>query len=283
MLNVVSDTSLSVNQSQVNWMIGRYVKDSHLDIFVASAFKIVNYNKVKSVVFDQVDSDTFRPLTPKVQYIVPVFVAIEMIVLYHENKLPKYTIDNPSSANIQIQTSTKYKPFDFIIFDANYFTNTDENIPIPTSFIGIVKRIYNDFDDTSNKYLLFYDIIFESEEWKMDTKSVDENSQLVKDVRRIKTFLTKASPHFNVLNHIKKLYGISKPLPPMTRSRTRNQRSSNRSKTKKTKETKDKNQKSKTSKNTKQSNQTKTRRKQVAIYDGPKDFFNLYKHKVAIK
>ena len=91
----------------------------------------------------------------------------------------------------------------------------------------------------------------------MDTKSVDENSQLVKDVRRIKTFLTKAAPHFNVLNHIKKLYGISKPLPPMTRSRTRNQRSSNRSKTKKTKETKDKNQKSKTSKNTKQSNQTK--------------------------
>ena len=94
---------MSVNQSQVNWMIGRYVKDSHLDIFVASAFKIVNYNKVKSVVFDQVDSDTFRPLAPKVQYIVPVFVAIEMIVLYHENKLPKYTIDNPSSATYKFK------------------------------------------------------------------------------------------------------------------------------------------------------------------------------------
>lgn len=149
----------------------RSLKDNSGTIFIVKDFVKKRNDARKAIHVKCVDSSGE-------EISANIYAVIKLIVDYHENTDPSFDIKHNYQEDLIPQhNETKYENYSLIKFNANYFKNKKTNENINMEFEGFVCKVYPDM--MNGKPYMFYDIIFEYEEWKMECQSVDNNSSLV--------------------------------------------------------------------------------------------------------
>ena len=130
---------------------------------------------------------------------------------YHYSKVSKYEIDEDFESTIRQEGTTKYKNYDIIKFKPNYFTNMNSDEPIDESYMAIILNNYYRFDPGTEKYIRYYDVLFESELWRLEVSEVDNenNATKVNDVNQQKKFVKNVKYKRNVISHVIHRLGVA--------------------------------------------------------------------------
>jgi hypothetical protein len=214
--NLSSESQLQFKVGDVKWILGRYVRDNHDEIYRAEKLIHNPYKKsrVKNVEFVKIDptSTTLDPITPIQKVKANIVVALQLIVDYHEGVVSQYSINSNVDDEEVVSNDSKYNIYDFIEFKSGYFKDTD-NRPIRNKFMGFIVQKYHKFDDEKQEVLMFYDILFEDELWRLDVKDVDDNSSKVNSKTKQKSFIDKCNYKKNLLHKVMRELGmeIKKP------------------------------------------------------------------------
>ena len=118
LISAFSNKDITLKRPQVSWIIGRHLRDNKDGLYIATSLSETNTGKINGVMVSKVNPDTMLREAGSQEINANVIVAMTLAIEYHENKLPSYAIDTKYDSQ---QRETKYKMYDFIIFDANYF------------------------------------------------------------------------------------------------------------------------------------------------------------------
>jgi hypothetical protein len=209
LISAFSNKDVTLKRSQVKWIIGRHVRDSNDGLYIATSLSETNAGKINGVMFSKVNPDTMLRETGTQEIKANVIVAITLAIDYHENKIPSYDIETEYEYQ---GIGTKYKMYDFIIFDANYFKDFETKEPIQAEFIGIVLQNYDKFDKETETYKNYYDILFEDELWRLESDSVDEKSKELANPVRKKQFIAKIKNERKLISKVIKDLGLKSDL-----------------------------------------------------------------------
>ena len=108
-----------------------------------------------------------------------IVVALRLIVDYHEDRESQYSVFDTIDEKEDISTDD-YPPYTFIKFRSGYFK--EDGKPMKEEFPCIVLQKYMRFDENSNNYELFYDLLFEKVMWRLKVtgeEGVNENSRII--------------------------------------------------------------------------------------------------------
>ena len=168
---LTSNEIIGIPIQDLLWMKERSLKDSSGTIYIVKDFVKKRNDARKAIHVKCVDSSGTETKAN-------IYAVIKLIVDYHENTDPSFDIKhNYQEDLIPQQSETKYDNYSLIKFDSNYFKNKKTNEDIDVEFEGFICKVYPDM--MNGKPYMFYDIIFEYEEWKMECQSVDNNSNLI--------------------------------------------------------------------------------------------------------
>lgn len=229
-ISAFSNKDVSLKRSQVNWIVGRHMKDKKDGLYIATSLSETNTGKINGVMVSKVNPDNMLREAETQEINANVIIAMTLAIEYHENKMPSYEIDAKYESQ---QSDTKYKMYDFIIFDANYFNNFDTQEPIQDEFIGIVLQNYDKFDKETETYKNYYDILFEDELWRLESDSVDKKSKELSNPVRKKQFIAKIKNERKLISKVIKELGLKSDLMRIkTRSTSAKVKAKTKSKTK---------------------------------------------------
>ena len=194
-------TKMRFRSSELSWIIGRYVKDSDGKMFKAVDLKhdIRKRNKITGVIFVEVNTK-LQQISER-GIIADPLIAMSLAIDYHTDEISKYKIDDKYEEQRE-ETSTKYNIYDFIQFKSRYFYNTETREPLKERFIGIIVEIYRKMDVETGKNILFYDILFETQLWRLEALSVDENSDKITSISNKKRFIQKVTKNRNLISKV---------------------------------------------------------------------------------
>ena len=104
-----------------------------------------------------------------------IFTTARLIIEYHENDVPSMKLtDDFKEEEIPIIQKTKYNEYTLVKFKPNFFTNEETNEKINETFTGLIIKKYVFFFE--KEYTMFYDVMFESQEWRLKASSVDDHT-----------------------------------------------------------------------------------------------------------
>ena len=212
-VSAFSNKDVTLKRSQVNWIVGRHVRDKDDGLYIATSVSETNAGKIKDIVFAPVDPNTMLRKAEAKEITANVVVAVTLAIEYHENKVASYVIDEEYELE---EDQTKYKMYDFILFNKNYFKDFETEQPIQDEFIGIILQNYDKFDKQTEKYTNYYDVLFEDELWRLETDSVDKNSEPLVDVKKKKKFVSKLKNERNLISKVIKELGLNTEITRMT-------------------------------------------------------------------
>jgi hypothetical protein len=218
------DKVAKIPKQDILWMKGRQLKDKSDEIYTVVDFVSSETDARKAVnVLCQRDSD---PDDEKVQ--ANIFTVARLIIEYHENDVPSMMLtDDFKREEIPIIENTAYNEYTLIKFNPNFFTNEETNEKINETYTGLITKKYVYFFD--KEYTMFYDVLFESQEWRLKASAVDDNSRVVRGNDAKIIFLESVKGNLS----IKAKYILDK-LGLKEKRQNRRTRTSNRSKTRKT-------------------------------------------------
>ncbi len=229
-ISAFSNKDVSLKRSQVNWIVGRHMKDKKDGLYIATSLSETNTGKINGVMVSKVNPDNMLREAGTQEINANVIIAMTLAIEYHENKMPSYEIDTQYDSQ---EPQTKYKMYDFIVFDANYFNNFDTQQPIQDEFIGIVLQNYDKFDKETETYKNYYDILFEDELWRLESDSVDKKSKELSNPVRKKQFIAKIKNERKLISKVIKELGLKSDLMRIkTRSTSAKVKAKPKSKTK---------------------------------------------------
>ena len=207
--SVTIESKITFDRSKVEWCIGRYLRDKDDDVFVVKEFttKPNNPRKVKTINVAKV-TDSLKPIMPEKIVKARPLIVLRLILDFHDDKIPEYSVLDSSKEIVKKPINTKYKKHDFIKFRSKYFKDENTGKNIQERYIGIILQSYYDYDDESN-YVMFYDILFENELWKLETKSVDRHSDLLNSVKQKKDFLLRCRKEKALIKKLLEQYDIT--------------------------------------------------------------------------
>ena len=199
------DRSLQLKQSQINWVIGRYMKDRNNDTTYMATDLLLSRsgNVVKHIGVKRVKDSDMTPYGDEIK--CNPIIVIQLIIDYQENKLSKYEITDEYQSTEREKGTTKYKNYDIIKFKPNYFNDVSHGKePIDKEFYAIILNDYYRYNNDVKKYIRYYDVLFESELWRLEVESVDNenNAVLVNDKKEQKDFVSKIKYKRNVISHV---------------------------------------------------------------------------------
>lgn len=207
------NSNIKFKVNELKWTLGRYLRDKNNNTFLVDKLHIDPRKKVKvdSVGCIQVD-DELKIIVPETTVKANTIVVLQLIIDYQESNVPSFEInENYIPSNLETR-STKYKIYDFISFKPNFFINDDTDKGINERFDAIVVNIYYDYDKDTDKYLQFYDVLFENELWKLDTKKVDENSDKIQSIVKKRIFVAGVKYKRNLITKVIKELGLTEEL-----------------------------------------------------------------------
>ena len=207
-------TTNGIPKSDLLWMKGRKFRDNTGKSYEVVDFisKRSNNNKAVNIVCQSIDS-THKKVKAN------IYTVVKLILDYHDNIDPVFDIKhNYQKELIPQRSQTKYDVYDQIRFKKNYFTNEDTKEKIDQEFDGIIVKIYTDV--VNRKTSMIYDVLFESEEWRLEAESVDQNSKKVSSRNR-KEFLSKIrGPLRAKARFIEEKLGYAISVPRITRKQS---------------------------------------------------------------
>ena len=209
LISAFSNKDITLKRPQVSWIIGRHLRDNKDGLYIATSLSETNTRKINGVMVSKVNPDTMLREAGSQEINTNVIVAMTLAIEYHENKLPSYAIDTKYDSQ---QRETKYKMYDFIIFDANYFKDFETEEPIQAEFIGIVLQNYDKFDKETETYKNYYDVLFEDELWRLESESVDKKSKELANPVRKKRFIAKIKNERKLISKVIKELGLKSDL-----------------------------------------------------------------------
>lgn len=229
-----SNTDVTLKQSQVEWIIGRHVTDKNDRVYVANSLsKVTSSGYIDKVIFAPVDSKTMLREADGKEISSNVIVAMTLAIEHYENKAPSYDIDEDYDK--LGETKTKYRMYDFVKFDENYFKDFETNEPIQDEFIGIIMQNYDKFDKETEQYKNYYDVLFEDEMWRLESDSVEQNSKEFSNPVKKKKFVARLKNERKLISKVMKELGLKTKLTRIqTRSITRKSKPKPKSKVKAT-------------------------------------------------
>ena len=176
----------SIPKSDLLWMKGRFLKDNADDLYRVVDFVSSRRDKRKaSHVLCKKDGNEVENET---LVECDIHVVVRLIIDFHENTKPNYGIrDHYRQELIPIVSQTKYEMYELIQFDANYFINDETKETIDEEFTALILKSYVFF--FNDQYQMFYDVMFESEEWRLLASSVDDHSSSIGDNDAKRIFL----------------------------------------------------------------------------------------------
>ncbi len=208
---------VSLTKSQVNWLIGRHVKDNTGDLFMAVGLVENKGGRIEGVNFVGVNSRTLLPEEGADEQEANALVAIELAIAYHENKLAKYSIKDKYEFK---QPEINYDMYDFIVFDKNFFSDFTTKAPDQTEYNAIVLQNYYKYDKTTEKFLHYYDILFEDELWYLETEKVDKNSKKIDNPVQKKLFIKSVKDKKNLISKLIKDLGLTSDMQSIRQTST---------------------------------------------------------------
>ena len=205
---------VSLTQSQVNWLIGRHVKDKSGDLYLAVGL-VEKKKRIVGINFVRANSITMLPENDVDEQEANVLVAIELAIDYHENKVSEYNINDKYEFK---RPQTKYDMYDFIVFNKNYFRDFETKAPDQTEYNAIVLQNYYKFNKNTEKYEHYYDIMFEDELWYLETESVEKNSQKIDNPVQKKLFIRSVQGRNNLMSKLINDLGLTSDLQSIRRT-----------------------------------------------------------------
>ena len=207
--SVTIQSKITFDRSKVEWCVGRYLRDKDDGVYVVKDLttKPNNPRKVKSINVVQV-TDSLKPIIPEKMTKARPLIVLRLILDFQDDKIPEYSISDSSKEIVKKPVNTKYDKHDFIKFRSKYFKDEDTGKGIQERYIGIILQSYYDYDEESN-YVMFYDILFENELWKLETKSVDQHSDLLHSVKQKEDFLLRCRKERVLIKKLLEQYNIT--------------------------------------------------------------------------
>jgi len=228
--------NVSIPKKELNWMIGRYLKDKNSTMYKVSKLGTLSSNatKVDRVSCLEVDAKTLKEKTPVIQKTSNIFTAIHLVVEYHDNVTPTLDIkDNYKEKMKHLNPNNcAFDVHDLITIKKGFYTNTTTNEPIQQLFDGMITNVEVKQWKKGETPELCYDILFEDgSEWFHTTKSIDSGAK-IKHNRNTTTyknaqkmFLGKIrGPLQAYAQHIMEILGFKDPerVPKIARRSKRN-------------------------------------------------------------
>lgn len=212
-----SDDNILLRKSNLEWLLGRRIRDSNDEEFEAVELIPNDATKrVTAVKYEPVKGGTAKEINPR--------MAIEMAIDFHKGNKSKHTIDDRFKFVPPKKVKTKYKKGDFIQFNKGYFKDDLTNKSLDEKYVALVlKDAYPDFDEEVNGFDVFYELLFQHELWFLNSKSVDSNSVKLSDEGVIMGFLATVTIYRNRLSSHLQQYGL-----PTSEVRNRTQKVVNR-------------------------------------------------------
>jgi hypothetical protein len=175
--------NVSIPKKDLNWMIGRYLKDANEKTYVVELLVTLSNNatKVDRVNCVEVDGKTLKPQTPKKTKIANVFTVIHLVVEYHDNKIPSLELGANYKEKMKHlnPANTKFAVHDLITIQKGYYVEQNTNTPIQKEFDGLITNIEMKQWKKGETPALCYDILFQDgSEWFHTTDSIDKKSKL---------------------------------------------------------------------------------------------------------
>ena len=202
--------NIELRQNKVNWVIGRYMRDKSDGLYVATKLNLSRKGQtVNTISVQEVNESTMIPFGDEIR--ANPLVVLQLVIDYQYSKASKYNISDEYESTIRQEGSTKYKNYDIVQFRPNYFRNMNTNEPIDESYMAIILNNYFRFDTGAKKYLRYYDVLFESELWRLEVKEVDNtnNAKLVTNENEQKEFVKNIKYKRNVISHVIRRLGVA--------------------------------------------------------------------------
>lgn len=215
-LNRLSDIDVRIKYNEAQWILGRYVRDSHGNVYKVT--KLLSESRlVKHVIFQRVNENTMQVIEGEENQVkTHIIVALRLIVDYHEDRESQYSVLDTIDEKDDILTDD-YPPYTFIKFRSDYFK--EDGKPMKEEFPCIVLQKYMRFDEKSNSYELFYDLLFEKVMWRLKVTGedgVNENSIIMDSDEEKRNFLEKVTYKKNLLTHLYQELSMDIPDKPQT-------------------------------------------------------------------
>lgn len=209
-LRQAGSRNIELRQNQINWVIGRYMRDKNDVLYVATDLNLSRRGQtVNTITVKEVNENTMSPMGDDKK--CNPLVIMQLVIDYQYSKVSKYEIDEDFESTIRQEGTTKYKNYDIIKFKPNYFTNMNSDEPIDESYMAIILNNYYRFDPGTEKYIRYYDVLFESELWRLEVSEVDNenNATKVNDVNQQKKFVKNVKYKRNVISHVIHRLGVA--------------------------------------------------------------------------
>lgn len=225
--------NVSVPKKDLNWMIGRYLKDANEKTYMVEQLVTLpnNATKVDRVNCVEVQGSSLKPLTPKKDQNANVFTAIHLVIQYHDNVIPSLELGANYKEKMKHlnPANTKFAVHDLITIQKGYYVEQNTETPIQKEFDGLITNIEMKQWKKGETPALCYDILFEDgSEWFHTTDSIDKKSKLkhtkgsVAYKKAQKTFLGKIrGPLQATAEYIMEVLGFKSPETEPKRRSTR--------------------------------------------------------------